>query len=92
MLRYAAGISSGVRVTQGQIIGFLGNTGLSTGPHLHFEIHINNQPVDPMSIRVPKDRKLTGKALQDFHKERARIEELMRRNPVKVAEVGAVGR
>ncbi len=89
MLRFASGISDGVRVNHGQIIGYLGNTGMSSGPHLHFEVLVNNQHVDPMSIQVPKDRKLAGKALQDFQKERLRIDELMRRNPVKVSEVQA---
>ena len=89
MIRFASGISDGVRVNHGQIIGYLGNTGLSSGPHLHFEVLINNQHVDPMSIQVPKDRKLAGKALQDFQKERLRIDDLMRRNPVKVSEVQA---
>ncbi len=87
MNRFASGISEGVRVSHGQIIGYLGNTGLSSGPHLHFEVLVNNQHVDPTTIQVPKDRKLAGKALQDFQKERLRIDELMRRNPVKVSEV-----
>jgi murein DD-endopeptidase MepM/ murein hydrolase activator NlpD len=86
--RFASGISEGVRVRQGQVIGFIGNTGLSTGPHLHYEVLVNNQHVDPMSIQVPRDMKLEGKMLQDFQRERLRIEDLMRRNPVsaKVAE------
>ena len=87
MSRFASGVSEGVRVSHGQIIGFLGNTGLSSGPHLHYEVLVNNQHVDPTTIQVPKDRKLAGKALQDFQKERLRIDELMRRNPVKVSEV-----
>jgi murein DD-endopeptidase MepM/ murein hydrolase activator NlpD len=87
MLRFASGISDGVRVSHGQIIGYIGNTGLSSGSHLHYEVLVNNQHVDPMSIQVPKDRKLAGKTLQDFQKERLRIDELMRRNPVKVSEV-----
>ena len=82
MQRFAPGISEGVRVRQGQVIGFLGNTGLSSGPHLHYEVLINNRPVDPMSIQVPRDRKLTSNQLRDFQREKTRIEELMRRNPV----------
>lgn len=82
MQRIAPGISDGVRVTQGQLIGYLGNTGLSSGPHLHYEVLINNRPVDPMSIQVPRDRKLSGNLLRDFLREKGRIEQLMRRNPV----------
>jgi murein DD-endopeptidase MepM/ murein hydrolase activator NlpD len=82
MQRFAAGISEGVRVTQGQLIGYLGNTGLSSGPHLHYEVLINNRPVDPMSMQVPRDRKLTGNQLRDFQREKTRVEQLLRRNPV----------
>ena len=82
MSRYAARLQEGTRVRQGEIIGFIGNTGLSAGPHLHFEIHVNNRPVDPLSIQVPRERPLTGKLLAEFQKERARIDELMRKQPV----------
>jgi murein DD-endopeptidase MepM/ murein hydrolase activator NlpD len=82
MQRFAPGISDGVRVRQGQVIGYLGNTGLSSGPHLHYEVLINNRPVDPMSIQVPRDRKLTANQLRDFQREKARVEDLLRRNPV----------
>ncbi len=82
-------IRAGAKVRQGQTIGYLGNTGLSTGPHLHFEILVSNRFVDPMSIQVPKERRLTGKQLTDFQRERSRIEELMRRPPVRVAQLDA---
>jgi murein DD-endopeptidase MepM/ murein hydrolase activator NlpD len=82
MSRYAAGVSQGVRVRQGQVIGFIGNTGLSSAPHLHFEVLVNNRHVDPMSIQVPRERRLAGNQLRDFLKERTRIDDLLRRNPV----------
>jgi murein DD-endopeptidase MepM/ murein hydrolase activator NlpD len=94
MSRFAPGVSEGVKVRQGQIIGFVGTTGLSSGPHVHFEVLVNNSFVDPMSIQVPRERQLEGKQLADFQKERARIDDLMRRNPVstRVATAGAGGR
>jgi murein DD-endopeptidase MepM/ murein hydrolase activator NlpD len=79
--RFAQGMAEGVKVRQGQVIGFIGSTGLSTGPHLHYEVLVNNRPVDPMAIQVPRERRLTGKLLTDFQKERARIDDLMRRPP-----------
>ncbi|MGQ0457411.1 MAG: M23 family metallopeptidase [Hyphomicrobium sp.] len=83
--KFASGVTEGVKVRQGQIIGYVGSTGLSSGPHLHFEVLVNSRFVDPMSIEVPRERKLEGKDLGEFQKERARIEELMRRAPVMTA-------
>jgi len=82
MLKFASGLRPGSKVAQGDVIGYIGTTGLSTGAHLHFEILINSSFVDPMSITVPRDRQLAGRLLTDFQKERAHIEELMNRAPV----------
>jgi len=82
MSRFAPGAAPGIKVRQGQVIGYIGTTGLSSGPHLHFEILVNNQFVNPLSIEVPRERQLEGKDLITFHKERIRIDELMRRTPV----------
>jgi murein DD-endopeptidase MepM/ murein hydrolase activator NlpD len=74
-----------MKVRQGQVIGYVGSTGLSSGPHVHFEVLVNSRFVDPMSIQVPRERKLEGKDLAEFEKERARIDELMHRAPVMTA-------
>ncbi len=84
MSRFGAGMRVGVRVRQGDTIGYIGNTGLSTGPHVHYEVLVGNRYVDPMSIQVPRERKLAGKILLDFQRERGRIDDLMRRPPVLV--------
>ena len=85
MSRLAQGAAPGVKVRQGQVIGFVGSTGLSSGPHLHFEVLVNNQFVDPMSIQVPREHQLVDRELGEFQKERARIDDLMRRAPVLTA-------
>lgn len=82
MQKFARGVKEGVSVRQGQVIGYIGTTGLSSGPHLHFEVLVNKRRVDPMSIQVPQERQLSGRELAEFQRERARIDELIRRAPV----------
>lgn len=87
MRNIAPGMRSGLKVRQGQVIGYIGTTGLSSGPHLHFEVLVNNRWVDPLSIQVPREKRLTGRQLATFHRERVHIDELMRQPPVRVSNL-----
>ncbi|HLZ75666.1 M23 family metallopeptidase [Phenylobacterium sp.] len=75
--RYAAGIHPGVHVRQGQVVAYVGATGLATGPHLHYEIWKNGQRVNPIGAKVPQGSALAGAELQRFDSEKARIDGLL---------------
>lgn len=64
--RLAKGIRPGAHVSQGQIVAYSGSTGRSTGPHLHYEVLVNESQVNPMSVKFQSGRKLTGKELAKF--------------------------
>ncbi len=76
MSRYGGGMRAGARVRQGQVIGYVGTTGRSTGPHLHYEVLRRGQQINPINLRVANGRNLEGRALELFQIERARIDTL----------------
>ena len=91
---FAKGIEPGVRVRQGQTIGFLGQTGLATGPHLHYELIVNGTKVDPMRVRLPVGKVLKGEDLVAFKRERGRIDDLLKQednDSLKVASAKIEG-
>jgi len=92
MTAFARGIDEGTRVRQGQVIGFVGSTGLSTGSHLHYEILVNGRFVDPMRIKLPRGRVLEGPLLAGFEQERERLDGIMARKPARVASTASSAR
>jgi murein DD-endopeptidase MepM/ murein hydrolase activator NlpD len=94
MSRFASGVRSGSRVKQGDVIGYVGSTGMSTGPHLHYEFHHNGRPINPTTIRF-----LTGDPVSSANRARFRqvVSQRMalmeqgaeRRGPTLAAEIAA---
>jgi len=87
MTAFARGLNVGSRVRQGQVIGFVGSTGLSTGAHVHFEILINDRFVNPMTVKLPRGRVLEGLSLALFEKNREQLESMMAHAPGRVAQI-----
>ncbi len=79
--RFASGVSPGKKVKQGQIVAYVGMTGATTGPHLHYEIMVNNEQVNPANVKFKTGNVLQGKELASFRSNMSKIE-------AKLASVG----
>ncbi len=75
--RYAAGLRPGMRVHQGQVVAYVGSTGLATGPHLHYEVWRNGQRMNPIGVKVPQGTVLAGAELDRFEAQKARVDDLL---------------
>ncbi len=89
MSRLADGIRPGGNVRQGQVIGYVGSTGRSTGPHLHYEVRMKDRPVNPTRIKASGGRQLAGKDMKNFQALKTRIVAMMKVAPTgtRVAQV-----
>ena len=76
MSKFARGIKKGVRVSQGQIIGYVGSTGMSTGPHLHYEVIKNGKKINSQTLKLPSGKKLKGKQREQFELVKIKIDVL----------------
>jgi hypothetical protein len=86
MTAFSRSTQPGARVRQGQVIGYVGSTGLSTGPHVHYEILVNGRFVDPLRVKLPRGRVLEGPLMAGFDKSRERVDSIITRSAPRVAQ------
>ena len=76
MSKFGRGIKKGVRVKQGQIIGYVGSTGMSTGPHLHYEVIENGRKINSQKLKLPSGKVLKGEERKKFEVSKIKIDVL----------------
>ena len=76
MSKFANGMKAGRRVKQGQVIGYVGSTGKSTGPHLHYEVIENGKKINSQTLKLPSGKILKGKSRELFEVKRIKIDVL----------------
>ena len=76
MSKFARGIKKGVRVKQGQTIGYVGSTGKSTGPHLHYEVVVNGKKINSQKLKLPSGKVLKGKNRKLFETSKIKLDVL----------------
>jgi len=81
--RFVPGMHVGSHVRQGQVVAYSGNTGLTTGPHLHYEVRIDGQQVNPMTVKVAHGRQLAGRELKSFRSDRAQVDDRLASMPLE---------
>lgn len=93
MSRIATGMRPGKRVKQGQIVGYVGSTGRSTGPHLHYEVLMGNQHINPLKVKMSTTTRLAGRELERFKQVKRQVEDVQTTmpgsNPTRVATLSS---
>jgi murein DD-endopeptidase MepM/ murein hydrolase activator NlpD len=92
MSRIGTGLKAGKHVTQGQIIGFVGSTGRSTGPHLHYEVLQGSSQMNPLSVKMPTNVRLAGRDLDRFRLAKRDTDTLLAKIPVATRVAAASGK
>jgi len=81
--RFAPGLRKGVKVRQGEVVAYSGNTGLTTGPHLHYEIFEHGAQINPLTLKMAQGRTLSGRELVSFAEKRLKMDEILAGMPLE---------